>query len=83
MNWNIINKGKSKQNITRDIEIKNSVTIATGEWGGDSGERGLWELLWGTWGTRMGSRGRVEMGEGGGTGWGGVEGRGENADNRN
>ena len=41
-NWNIINKRKkSKQNITRDIEIKNIVTIATGEWGGDSGERGL------------------------------------------
>ena len=32
---------KSKQNITRDIEIKNIVTIATGVWGGDSGERGL------------------------------------------
>ena len=40
-NWNIINKRKKKQNITRDIEIKNIVTIATGEWGGDSGERGL------------------------------------------
>ena len=33
-------KDKSKQNITRDLEI-NIVTIATGEWGGDSGERGL------------------------------------------
>ena len=32
---------KSKQNITREIEIKNIVTIARGEWGGDSGERGL------------------------------------------
>ena len=31
----------SKQNITIDIEIKNIVTVATGEWGGDSGERGL------------------------------------------
>ena len=31
--------------------------------------------------TRTKSRGRVEVGEGGGTGWGGVEGRGENADN--
>ena len=31
----------SKQNITRNIEIKNIVTIATGEWGGDSGESGL------------------------------------------
>ena len=28
-------------NITRDIEIKNIVTIARGEWGGDSGERDL------------------------------------------
>ena len=36
-------KEKSKQNITRarDIEIKNIVTIATGEWGGDSREGGL------------------------------------------
>ena len=31
----------SFQHITRDIEIKNNVTIARGEWGGDSGERGL------------------------------------------
>ena len=29
------------------------------------------------------SRGRVEVGEGGGFGWGGVEGEGENADNCN
>ena len=33
--------------------------------------------------TRTKSRGRVEVGVGGGTGWGGVEGRGENADNCN
>ena len=33
--------------------------------------------------TRTKSRRRVEVGEGGGTGWGGVEGRGENADNCN
>ena len=32
---------KSKQNKTRDIDVKNNLTIATGEWGGDSGERGL------------------------------------------
>ena len=32
---------KSKQNITRDIEIENTVTRARGEWGGDSEERGL------------------------------------------
>ena len=38
-------KEKSKQNITRNIEFKNNLTIARGEWGGDSGERGLQELL--------------------------------------
>ena len=38
-------KEKSKQNITRDSEIKNNVTIARGEWGGDNWERGLQELL--------------------------------------
>ena len=31
--------------MTRDIAIKNTVTIARGEWGGHSGERGLQELL--------------------------------------
>ena len=30
---------------TREIEVKNNLTIARGEWGGDSGERGLQELL--------------------------------------
>ena len=33
--------------------------------------------------TRTKSRGRVEVGEGGGIGWSGVEGWGENADNCN
>ena len=33
--------------------------------------------------TRTKSRGRVEVREGGGIGWGGVEGWGENADNCN
>ena len=33
--------------------------------------------------TRTKSSGRVEVGEGGRTGWGGVEGWGENADNYN
>ena len=33
--------------------------------------------------TRTKSRGRVEVGEGGGTGWGGVEGWGYNANNCN
>ena len=43
-NWNIT-KEKSKQNITRDIEVGNSLAVASGEWGGDSGKRGLLELL--------------------------------------
>ena len=34
-------KQEFKQNITRDIEIKNIVTIARGEWGGDSAESSL------------------------------------------
>ena len=38
-------KEKRKQNITRDIEVKNNLTIARGEWGGDTGERGFQELL--------------------------------------
>ena len=45
-NWNIIDKiKKRKQNITRDTEVKNNLTIARGEWGRDSGERGFQELL--------------------------------------
>ena len=38
-------KEKSKQNITRNIEIKSNLTITIGEWGVDSGKRGLQELL--------------------------------------
>ena len=40
-NWNIINKRKKQTKYNRDIEIKNIVTTATGEWRGDSGEKGL------------------------------------------
>ena len=38
-------KEKSKQNITRVIEVKNNLTIARGNAGGDSGKRGFQELL--------------------------------------
>ena len=38
-------KEKSKQNITRDIEIKNTLPIARGEGGGDNGKKGFQELL--------------------------------------
>ena len=37
-------KEKSKQNITRDIEVKNNLTVARGEGRGDSGEKGFQEL---------------------------------------
>ena len=43
--WIKKKKEKSRQNITKDIEIKNNVTIAIGEWGGEGGERGIQELL--------------------------------------
>ena len=35
--WNLINK-TSKQNITRDIEIKNNLTVTRGDVEGDNGE---------------------------------------------
>ena len=38
-------EGKSKPNITRDIEVKNNLTIARGEAERDSGEKGFQELL--------------------------------------
>ena len=66
--------------ITRDIEVKNNLTIARVEWGGDSEERGLQEHIKDTW-TK--SRGRVEVVEGGGFSWSGVEGWGEKAYNCN
>ena len=44
--WLTSTKEKSKQNITRDIEVKNNLTIArAGGGGGDSGKRGLQKLL--------------------------------------
>ena len=39
-NWNLINKTKSKQNVTRDIEIKNSLAVTRGEVGGDNEGKG-------------------------------------------
>ena len=72
-NWNIINKRKKANNITRDIEVKNNLTIARGEGGGDSRERGLEGTT--IKDTRTKSRGRLEVGEGGGFSWGGGMGR--------
>ena len=39
--WEVYNRFKNK----RDIEVKNNLTIARGEWGRDSGEIGFQELL--------------------------------------
>ena len=36
-NWNLITKQTSKQNITRDIEIKNNLTVSRGEVEGKNG----------------------------------------------
>ena len=51
-------------------------TIVREEWGGDSEERGLQELLYRTQGQNQGGGWRWE---GGGFSWGGVEGWGEKA----
>ena len=42
--WNLINK-TNKQNITRDIEIKNNLTVTRGEVGGDNGAKCFQETL--------------------------------------
>ena len=59
---------KSKQNITRDIEIKNKLTVTRGEVGGDNeGERFSGTTIKDTW-TKPRWSG---IGEAGGDGWGG------------
>ena len=73
-------KEKSKQNITKDIEIKNNVTVARGEWGGHSGG-GVYRSYYK--GHKDKIKGEGRGGEEGGIGWGGVEGWGENADKCN
>ena len=44
-NWNLTNKEKSKQNITRDIKIKNNLRVTRVEVGGDNGGKGFQEQL--------------------------------------
>ena len=68
---------KSKQNITRDIGVKDNLTIVSG---GQWGEGITGTTIKDTW-TK--SRGRVEVGEIAGSSWGGVEGWGEKAYNCN
>ena len=65
---------KSKQNITRDIEVKNNLTIARG--GAGAVGRGDYRNYY---------KGHMDKtkGEGGGFSWGGVEGWGEKAYNCN
>ena len=64
----------SKQNITRDTEVKNNLTIASGE--GIVG-RGVFRNSY------KGHMDKIKGEEGGGFGWGGVDGWGENADTSN
>ena len=35
--WNLINKTNKHQNVTGDTEIKNNLTVTTGEMGGHNG----------------------------------------------
>ena len=77
----MVNK-TSKQNITRDIEIKNNLTVTRGEVGGDNGVKG--EGFSGTTIKDTGTKPRgVEAREGGGDVWGGGQCWGVNADNCN
>ena len=69
-------KTKSKQNITRVTEVKNNLTIARGEGGGDSGQKVSHHYHKNTW---RKPRWRVEAREGGGFGWNVGECWGENA----
>ena len=81
MEHNQQKKKKSKQNITRDIEIKNNLTVTRGDVEGDNGEeagKGFQEQLYRTHGQNQEG---VEAGEGGGDGWGWGERKGVNADN--
>ena len=39
-NWNISNRRKKQPNITRDIEVKNNLTIARAGVGGGGGDSG-------------------------------------------
>ena len=43
-NWNLMNKQISKPNITKDIEIKNKLTVTKGEMGGENGGKRLKDL---------------------------------------
>ena len=69
--WNLINK-TSKQNMTRDIEIKNKLTITKGEVGGNFGgirqKRCQGTCIKDPWTKPMGLGSRVEGGEGWGKG---------------
>ena len=61
---------KSKQNITRDIEIKNKLTVTRGEMGGDNEGKGGRVLRNNYKGHMDKANGSVGSGEGGGDGWG-------------
>ena len=39
-NWSLINKRKKQAKYTRDIEIKNNLTVTGREEGGDNGDKG-------------------------------------------
>ena len=69
-------KQTSKQTITRDIEIKNKVSVTRGEVGGDNGGKGRrisGTSIKDTW-TKP-KRDRIKVGSGDGWGGGVVEGR--------
>ena len=64
-----LTKQTSKQNITRDTEIKNNLTVTRGEVGGDNGEEFPGTTIKDTWTKPR----EIEAGERGGDGWVGGE----------
>ena len=76
----MINRKKRKQNITRDIEVKNNLTTPEGSGEGIVGRGDYRNYFKGHMDQIKGEGGG---GGGGGFGWGGVEGWGEKAHNCN
>ena len=69
-NWNLINKTNKQAKQTRDIEIKNNLTVTRGEVEGDNGGEGGRVFRNNYKGHMDKTKEGVEAREGGGSGWG-------------
>ena len=69
-NWNLINKTNKQAKQTRDIEIKNNLTVTRGEVEGDNGGEGGSVFRNNYKGHMDKTKEGVEARKGGGFGWG-------------